>query len=415
MNLRENHGVIMSQFHKLERIGGDHRATISRRLDSIERVSQDVADMAKQSALQLSVIEDQVRRGNESVDVVQSAVIIVGSGVEQIHGSAESLRRSMSQFIHNLHADRHESDRAMSHLFRNETSAIRNELQRLRDDILGNLTGSQARLSHTSRAGATTMTEAESQILEFETRSQLVRRPGAIRDAFQWSTNLSRRFQNCECHTVPVFHSVSQGKLSFRAEHTSTHRPSCPFYSFGHRSWTYSLTVRLVPFLNKTVELTVGASLGAGIWTITRPLRLRSTVRRKTSPIFQMFDEYIDLCAVKRDTSLFSRILLSGVTLPTIFPCTRDVITIAIYKLDIRRVKRHLARIIREMQRLFAEGSASPTDIDENGNTLLMVRFYVLKLAEGPSVAVETDRTRVGNMPPYFAPRLEPRAPRPRY
>lgn len=64
-----------------------------------------------------------------------------------------------------------------------------------------------------------------------------------------------------------------------------------------HATHLEIVSLQLFPLLQKTVELTFGAKLGAGEFSLESPLRVYNTIRRSDSTMFRLFDEMMDSCA----------------------------------------------------------------------------------------------------------------------
>lgn len=107
--------------------------------------------------------------------------------------------------------------------------------------------------------------------------NQLLRYPESLREAHA-STRLARRWlRACACRpTIHRHRSRHWHQLELAYESESDHRPSCPLYGTGSRSWAYILRAGLFPIVNQTVEFVLGATSGAGRWSVAPPSQIPS-------------------------------------------------------------------------------------------------------------------------------------------
>ncbi|KAL8376061.1 hypothetical protein RB595_007261 [Gaeumannomyces hyphopodioides] len=118
---------------------------------------------------------------------------------------------------------------------------------------------------------------------------QLGRYPSALGEACDGlRTEYRRRKLRCRCRPSIETRSAAGGILRFEAERSARHLPDCPRNTSS--SWRYSLSFRLAPFLNKAVQLTLGATSGAGGWSLAPPIRVVPRIRAVDSPAYRLFD-----------------------------------------------------------------------------------------------------------------------------
>ncbi|KAL8341603.1 hypothetical protein RB598_003504 [Gaeumannomyces tritici] len=123
---------------------------------------------------------------------------------------------------------------------------------------------------------------------------QLGRYPSALGEACDGvRTESRRRKMRCWCRPSVETRSAAGGILRFEAERSARHLPDCP--RNAPSSWRYSLSFRLAPFLNKAIQLTLGATSGAGGWSLAPPIRVVPRVRAVDSPVYRLFDAYKDI------------------------------------------------------------------------------------------------------------------------
>ena len=155
-----------------------------------------------------------------------------------------------------------------------------------------------------------------------------------------------------------------------------THGEGCPYAPLGqqpkHHLFTFS--IQLLPFFAKTVSLSLGASFYTGGLSIYPSLAISTTVRRSESPLFRLFDEFPLLCARKRfRDEEYTRWLELGNTQLWVSDNGG-----AVFRLDWDEdaVPYQLGILRRNICSLATRGSASLSDQDDRGNTVLHVSSF---------------------------------------
>lgn len=126
------------------------------------------------------------------------------------------------------------------------------------------------------------------------------------------------------------------------------HRENCPFYSLT-RTRNDAIGFRVdwpTPFLASALELSFCLTRGAG-GTAISPMLVYRPVVPENAPAFLLFE---------KDTLMSKGVLLYGPVKPTPY------------------LSSYLEFALRELLNLFKEQKASPYDITQSGDTLLMVR-----------------------------------------
>lgn len=128
------------------------------------------------------------------------------------------------------------------------------------------------------------------------------------------------------------------------------HDSSCLFRTRDNSGVEVTVRRRL-PLSTQMMELVLRATVGAGCLSITPRLQFHATVQRETSPAFKLFDDII---------FLFWEIMAEERVTQTLKPQKDEV-------------ERLLNDLTQSLVSCFQTGSASATDQDERGNTLLLV------------------------------------------
>jgi hypothetical protein len=246
-------------------------------------------------------------------------------------------------------------------------SAIREEIPILRDAVLGIMTGKIEELSRKEHTAASRLSTAECAKLEAQIGQQLIMRPSALREASNFVSMPRRRGMPCNCWPSILESTYRRGPFCIKIEYSSQHRSSCRYHQSGRQSWRYAASARLLPFVQKTVELGLSLTSGAGFFSIAPLLAAYCTVKRSDSPIFKLFDEFPDRCA--------TRILMSSPNFDAFSPywVVDDVATALQCNWDLPMVKSELIHLIKTLEMNFEHKSGSGSDKDENGNTMLHV------------------------------------------
>lgn len=132
-------------------------------------------------------------------------------------------------------------------------------------------------------------------------------------------------------------------------------------------SWSYSIEAKLSPWLHKVLEFTLGVNKSRQAWQILPSLKLNPVVERAKSPLFRLFDDFIDKCPTvssdyrENTTRWWSRKARCGIFL----------------EWDNSTTTRYMTELVCDIQQLITSGQASGSDVDEHGHTLLMVRLFI--------------------------------------
>ncbi|KAL8303111.1 hypothetical protein RB597_005264 [Gaeumannomyces tritici] len=123
---------------------------------------------------------------------------------------------------------------------------------------------------------------------------QLVRYPSALAEACDVLQPMYRRRKpRCRCRHSTTTRSTAGGIFRYETE-SSEHTRECPRNESSW--WRYSVSFMLAPFLNKAVELTLGATSGAGGWSLSPPIRVIPRVRAADSPALSIFRSIEGVC-----------------------------------------------------------------------------------------------------------------------
>ena len=275
-----------------------------------------------------------------------------------------------------LHDSRQGRDSIMTAI-QHESSHMRAEMASLRDVILTVMTGNGSSADLDQQL-ASRLTSSDSADLATQVGKQLIETPSSLKDVCRKMTppeepledgfDLPLRFKKrrigCTCVREQSFRRVGPLGTAY-----SIKAPGGTKCSYHHSDWSYSLSVRLLPLMQRTIELTFAAKFGAGGGSIGPSLRYFGTVERVKSPAFQLFDKFPDRCARRVDydwrKSVEDQILLSGAD-------GRGFC----FDWDLEVLEAEIPGLCNELFRLLSTGRSCAFYSDEYGNTLLHVSIH---------------------------------------
>lgn len=321
-------------------------------LDMIRELEVVGLEMQATSGETAEAILQAVREGNDALSI----------GLGLLASGQEDMKRQLTQ----LHA---QSEQVAQEL-RTGNSALVN-------DFVGMLTGGLTTISTQISREASWLAIDEKTELEYDVCRRLMQYPSSLREAHYNARMSRRKLRYCTCRPTSTCHRLRRlYGLEFTYETESDHRPSCPLHSTGLSSWLYVLRARLFPFVNQTVEFVLGATYGAGRWSLAPPLKFHATVRRADSPIFRIFDELPIKCT--RSLSYDPRLANTGFALAFDNRSSGLGHQYVYLEWNPAVTLRHLGEAVLAIQKTTASGTASGADVDEHGNTMVFVSKYTI-------------------------------------
>lgn len=311
---------------------------------------------------------------NEDISLTTSEIYSHMKELSLSMRSLEEVSSTISQKTadlgNDLQGEYRMSHRDIQSMIRRQEAKTSSELRLLRDQLMGALVGLQNSDSLRPQIGDPDLTPEARRTLEVDTRIVLIRYPAALQTAWDNSVRSRQRFKPCRCRPSTEYSTTKVWNWRFEAVNKFSHRKSCPYRRNGGYFWAYSLYANLHPFLNRTMELTLGAATGPGGWCMAPPLRFRKTVKRSGSSVFRAFDMLPDMCCIKRynsseqdkrnqicwirDKTSFNRLHSFYLTW---LPCTAE----------------HLRSLNQLLRVELAQGTFSGLESDESGSTILFV------------------------------------------
>ena len=259
---------------------------------------------------------------------------------------------------------------------------LRSEIVSLRDAVLQAIAGSEFAVTKI-RPSTSPLNSENSSNLVNQVGEQLVRSPSSLKDACKKmdlpEPSASKHFigqhrhMKCMCHET-AFRKQSawpKGPFSIEYDFRAAHKTECLYYVSHWRSWNYSLSSRLLPLMERAVQVTLTATLGAGGSSIGPSLRYFGIVERSKSPAFQLFDAFPKRCTHRmRDDVLNSTIRSRNISQ------YKDKDGHHPFLWDLELVNTEIHKLRDDLSLLLSTGRSSAAYGDEFGNTLLHVSKY---------------------------------------
>ncbi|KAH7325720.1 hypothetical protein B0I35DRAFT_117345 [Stachybotrys elegans] len=379
--IQRHNDLIMNE---LQRSGLDIHLQIADTLDrTLAAVEKTMADeqvaLSKLQALEMN-FEEETRKTAVTAQEIQrllSEAETIGTTTQRTSAEVQSLRDMvMSQ----------QKDTVKQ--IKNDSSSAQQQIMKLRDEILALLIGQQASLTELmSKDETLKLAEQHKRDLLAELRKELITHPSTMRRACD--TQVSQLESSsvpwdiaapCFCRSHRNTRSMAFGFLSFYYETRNSHSATCQETHMRSTSQKFRLALQLLPFLNKTVELTFGATFFGGGFHVETPLRLFGTVQRSQSYMFQLFDSFPEACnaVMKGSPQADSMWRTEGTT----FDC---------YEWDVGRARFQLQQLYRSLLEMERQGSGSLRDRDEYGHTFLHEMIILIGLLAPVYAALVSD------------------------
>ena len=267
-------------------------------MDSLITSNETIQQVTHDSQSQLTQLQSDLISMKDTVTTdLTSSLGQNTNGRQQLLASMAAVHTDM------LHDSRQVHDSIMTAI-QHESSHMRAEMSSLRDVILTVMTANGSSVD-LDRQTASRLTSSDSADLATQVGKQLIKTPSSLKDVcrkmtppeepvedgFDLPPRSKKRF-GCTCVRRKSFRRV--GPLGTAYSIRGPGGAKCSYHQSDWKSWSYSLSVRLLPLMQRTIELTFGAKFSAGGGSIGMSLRYFGTVERVKSPAFQLFDKFPD-------------------------------------------------------------------------------------------------------------------------
>ncbi len=352
----------------MEAVGQDLTPHFSSLIASTERIQQ----VTQGSQSQLTQLQS---------DFVYLKNTVVTDLTSSSHKNANG-RKQLQAVIGTLHADMlmdsGQGQDSIMTTIQDESSHTRAELASLRDTLLKFMAGNQSAVP-IGRLVPSRLSGRDNVDVVTGVGEQPIKTPSSLKDVcekmslaeepmeghFDRPLGYKKRKSNCTCVRQQSVRGI--GPLGISYDFRTPNATKCTYHKSHWKSWRYSLSVRLLPILQKTVEMTFAANFGAGGSSIGPSVRYFGTVERLKSPAFQLLDDFPDRCARRNYVNR---------TVEGQFLHLDGDYNGFYFDWDLDLLQAEMPELCREISRLLSIGSSAASYSDEYGNTLLHVSIH---------------------------------------
>lgn len=354
------------------------RSETETRFDSLETLTEGVHSELREAKSHAAQAQICSTANAAQLDRIGSRIEEIGPKMDELGASSHEVHMKVDGLGERVISTQSKIASQLELTVRQESSATKEELLELRNAVMPVIMGIQTKLSSLDRAAASRLSDGDKADLVTQLRRELMSHPGTLRDACDYLTlwdNLSpalapKPSQQCRCHSQWKQKSVARGPFYFRFKTGGSHEPTCPQKCPSALSWKYQLGIQLLPFLNKTVELTFGATFCGGGFQVESPLTVFATVKRSESRIFQLFEQFPDRCGARKrrvnQPAAWWRLQKGD--------REQDYEMFFGYTWDVEVAKHQLQQVHGSLLEASENGIGSISDKDEYGHTILHVR-----------------------------------------
>lgn len=343
----------------------------------MEAIGQDVASQLDSLTASNESIQ-QVTQGSQSqLTKLQSDIVSMRNTflADQNTNDSQQLHKSIDAVHTDILSNNRQGRDSIITAIHHDSLQTRAELSSLRDDLLKIVTGN-ASYAAVNRTIASRLIGRSNADLATQVGKQLINNPSSLKDAcektilakeaiesnFDQRCRLKKNKSICTCVRNRLVRRI--GPFGIADDFRAPHAAKCPYHQSAWESWSYSLSVRLLPIVQRTVEITFAVNFGAGGGSIGTSLRYFGTVERWKSPAFQLFDGFPDRCASRVDGPLEGQFFHFGRGNRFCFDW------------DLKLLEAEIPELCRKLSHLLSTGRSPASYSDEYGNTLLHVSIH---------------------------------------
>ena len=339
--------------------------------DTVEQVSHDSYSQLARLQSEFTLLRNTIHQGlTLSLD-------------QETHETVQ-FRKKMGALYTDIVDSHRQGQDSVKATIKQETLQIRAEMESLRDTLLERVTGNQCDIL-LSPAEASLLDDGVNTRLVNQIRHQLIMTPSSLKDTCDktdlvkdsnaddsgWRQGLLKKRCNHSYHRTQSTHWV--GPLLTAYKFSTSAALGCRRCQSHKRSLSYSVFVRLLPIIQRTIAVTFAARSGAGGHSIGMSLRYFGTVERAKSPAFQLFDDFSSRYAPTMYRNKFPK-------KPYLIDARFIVMGGQFFDRKFRfdwypkALDTKIPELCRELSSLLSSGRCSASYSDEYGNTLLHVR-----------------------------------------
>lgn len=264
---------------------------LERKLERIQRINDELTRQ-----LQVASVEIQADLGLRVVDMAQTTQLLKAD-MERLCISGDAA---------------HEVTRtAVRSALQEHQVATQSSLTELRDAVVTLATGERSALEPAQATAVVDLSPQGREQLARQICETLMTYPSALSQSCDnVVSGISRASRpryttaafgpnamTCSCRPSWFRSFQRYGFVRINHEARASHWPNCRFTKSAKRSSKYTISVQLLPLLEKTVAMVFDASFQGGGVSFAPTLKTFTTVKRDESPLFNLFDDFPSLCA----------------------------------------------------------------------------------------------------------------------
>lgn len=381
------HSAITDVHRKLQRVSGPQDKSKRKRAWQAV-ISIELEKEIEKELERIRRINDELMRQLQLTGIEMQADLRLC--VADMAKMAKSLRKEVERLRVGEHEAHEETRAVIRSVLREHQAATQSTLTELRNAIVTLATGETGALEPAQATVAVELSQQGTEQLARQICETLVTFPSALSQSCDnmvsvvsraASPYLTAKFGlktiSCSCKPSRRHSSWKQGFVRLNYETQATHWPSCPFAKTTKRSSQYTISVKLLPLIEKTVAIVFRASFQGGGFSITPTLKVFATVRRAESPLFRLFDDFPSLCSRRcyHTDGRFRNLAESQFAIKD--TVINDNGMLFCFDWDVEAVRIQLRVLAQRLVSLAVEGKATLTDKDETGRTLLHVQISI--------------------------------------
>ena len=360
---------VSTQLHEsVESLGRKTASQLDLMTVSNEAIGQSLRNSCFQHSQSLS---DIVSMQDETHKTLGLSLDQIENGRQHLHATIESAHSNL------LSSSRHGHDGIMAAV-QNESSHTRADIASLRDLILELMTQKEPTVG-ANRSINSQLTQQNAGFAR-SVGEQLLHSPSTLKEVCEKTTRVNQvtegdcfpqnraKMSLCNCAVVRERATRRSGPFGITYDFKSAHAAQCPYYQSQPSSWSYFLSVQLLPIVQKTVGIAFAANYGAGGGSIGPSLRYFGTVERLKSPGFQLFDRFLERCADRYyGPGAFSKSGRGNIYVDSQSGHPFGLVW------DMKLLEAEIPKLSCDLSSLLSTDRALACCSDENGNTLLHV------------------------------------------
>lgn len=285
---RDNLGKTLSA---VEQSSLNERAQIRTLQNLTEEIYEEVVNMSSR----IEQIQDYSTSSVGQLGDLKMNITSIDSKLDALYITSNEVGSQMQSIRDTIIASESERTSHLRNVFEHESAKTREEII---DVVMPLILGQQSAVS-SLQGSIDRLSLGNKELLGKELRRELITHPSSLKDVCDFTKRqveqISQPRSSCSCRKQRHA-NIRFGFLSFQYHGRTVHRIGCPERYLPASSPSLRLALQLLPFLEKTVEVTFGATFQGGGFQVQSPLRIFTTVKRSSSELFQLFESFPDRC-----------------------------------------------------------------------------------------------------------------------